>query len=114
MRTIIAALALVLSASGANAAPIYLSCSGDWVDDELVHDTFSLVVDLNRGTVTHGGWTLKIYSDDPAQILASIGGGPKDDWRYVEVERVTGCVVAYNPDHTGPFTGTCKPAQKLF
>jgi hypothetical protein len=113
MRNIIAALALVLAASVANAAPIYLSCSGDWVDDKFVHETFSLVVDINKGTVTHGGWTLKIYADDADQILASTGRETKD-LRYVEIERVTGRVVAYNPDHTGPFTGTCKPVQKLF
>jgi hypothetical protein len=102
-------MALVLAAGVANAAPIYLSCSGDWIDDVRVHETFSLVVDINK-TVTHHGWTLKIYADDVDQILASTAGGE----RYIEVERVTGHVVVYNPEHTGPFTGTCKPAQKLF
>jgi hypothetical protein len=115
MRTIIAALALVLGAGVANSEPIYLSCSGDWDDEEvLVHDTFSLVVDLDNGTVTHQGWTLKIYSDDADQILASTGGGR--NWRFVHLDRETGEVHVSVPfrEHRGGFEGTCKPAQKLF
>ena len=101
--------ALVLAASVANAAPVYLSCSGDWSEDEklLVHDTFSLVVDPNNGTVTHQGWTLKIYNDEAGEILASAGGGR--NWRFVHLDRVTGEVHVSVPfrEHSGGFGGTC-------
>jgi len=115
MRTIIA-IAMVLAACVANAAPIYLSCSGDRWDEEksLVHDTFSLVVDPDSRTVTHQGWTLKIYGGDVGEILASTGGGR--NWRFVHLDRVTGEVRVSVPfrEHAGGFEGTCKPDQKLF
>ena len=111
---------LVLAASVANAAPSYLSCTGDWEDGAVFdrrtfgHDAFSLVVDVDAGTVSLGSWTLKIDSGDAAQIVASIGEGR--DWRHVRLNRVTGEVHVVVPvlEHPGIFGGTCKPAQKLF
>ncbi len=115
MRTFIG-IAMVLATTVANAAPINLSRSGDWSDDDelLVHDTFSLVVDADKGTVTHEGWTLKIYGDDAGQILASTGGGR--DWRFVHLNRATGEVLVGVPyrEHSGGFEGTRKAAQKVF
>jgi hypothetical protein len=103
----------VMSVVGTKSgAPIYLSCSGDWIDDLPVHETFSLVVDLDKKTVTHGGWTLRIFGNDPAQIFAS--NAPPEDWRYVRIDRVTHQVAAASPGHTGFFNGTCKSAQNLF
>jgi hypothetical protein len=116
MRAIIGVAALVLAASAANAAPIYLSCEGDWwVGDgsnkSLGQDAFSLVVDFDKKTVTYGGWTLIMFGNDPAQIFASTA---PPFWRYVRLDRVTGHVAAMIDDHPGVFGGTCKPAQKLF
>ena len=119
MRTIIA-MGLVLGVSVANAAPVYLSCSGDWEDGTIFdrrtfgHDAFSLIVDIDKGTVALGGWTLKIDGGDAAQIIASIGEGR--DWRHVRLNRVTGEVHVVVPvrEQPGLFVGTCKPARKLF
>ena len=114
MRTIIA-MAVVLVASAATAAPINLSCSGEWDDDSASpRETFLLVVDPDNGTVTHEGWTLKIYADDAGQILASTGEGR--NWRFVHLDSVTGKVHVSVPfrEHSGGFGGTCKPALKLF
>jgi len=119
MRTPIIAMALMLTAGVANAAPIYLSCSGDWwlgdLDDvSLGRDTFSLVVDIDKGTVTHKGWILNIDGSFGNQIVASIG--EKRDWRHLRLDRVTGEIHVVVPvrEHPGIFGGTCKPVQKLF
>ena len=119
MRTIIAMALVLATSSVANAATVSLSCSGDWwlgdVDEvSLGRDIFSLVVDIDKGTVTHKGWILKIDGGFGNQIVASIG--EKQDWRHVRLDRVTGEVHVVVPvrEHPGIFGGTCKPAQKLF
>jgi hypothetical protein len=61
MRTIIA-LALVLAASVANAAPIYLSCDGKTTSvmqgqrDRVFKEVRTLTIDLSAKTVTFEGY----------------------------------------------------------
>ena len=92
----------------ANAAPVNLSCEGNWNDDKS-HDVFSLVVDVDKGTVMHGGSTLKIFHSDAGQIFASDGEGW--NWRSAYVNLVTGDVSVTVPGRLGFFDGTCKPEQ---
>jgi hypothetical protein len=126
MRTIITALALVLGASVANAAPIHLSCKGTWelhgIGDEVKREpeTLAITMDIANNTVKMS-FSEQVYkidhlSDDDVRVdFVSVGLRT-----VVTLNRITG-VLNYSsrldktyPDYANIFEGTCKPAQKLF
>jgi hypothetical protein len=121
MRTIIA-MAAMLAASAANAAPVSLACAGRWVVIDLTGKTVvdlqeivSITVDITNSTIT--------YDDRVYQAMQV-----EDNWVRVDstdeigskittiLNRVTGEVSdqAAIGRSSSTFNGVCKPTQKLF
>ena len=125
MRTPIIA-ALVLAASVANAAPIYLRCEGTTTAvmqgqrDRVVKDLRSLTVDLSTKTVRlegedpmqieqMGEEVIDFASTDPSSLVRGVLLG--------SINRISGAVwvnIVTLTDGLHIFEGTCKPAQKSF
>ena len=119
MRTVIA-LAMILTAGAANAAPVLLSCSGDWIPTFLdrSHDNiFSIAIDLERNEVKYKDRTMTIQTigqtQDTELVYATWFG--KDSTRgenimsFVLIDRVTGALKLEENNYI--FTGFCKLAQ---
>jgi hypothetical protein len=123
MRTIIAMTTLVLAASATNAAPIYLTCPGEWVWGVIVKskgvETITISIDFDIGTVTWSDKTWKIYRNTNNEVGAAerVTENSRGGWDVL-IDRVTGDIFlqsALNNDGSWySFSGTCKPAQKLF
>jgi|SRR5215469_10644071 len=123
MRAIIA-IAMVLAASVANAAPVYLSCSGEWRNGSIGpiegSATIPISFDTDKGTVTYEQKKLKIYIGSNLEIRAAehvleTGFYGLD----VRLNRLTGGIFIETdpvPTHGAwsSFSGTCKPTRKLF
>ena len=116
MRTIIA-LAMILTASVANAPPAVLSCSGDWIPtflDRSHENLFLITIDLERNEVKYKDRTMTIQKTQDTELYATWLG--KDSTRnilsYVLIDRVPGAIKLVENNYT--FTGLCKLAQKLF
>ena len=116
---IIIALAIILTAGVANAAPVFLSCSGDWraLDDgQLVGDDhFSIIVDPSKGA-------LRYKSNMPLSRFAKDDAGESfilpDDVLVITIrlDRVAGTIKVHEqavdrPAKSKEFLGTCKPAK---
>jgi hypothetical protein len=117
MPTIIIAMALVLNASGANAAPIYLSCDGDWRQGSIGlfrTETIPISLDTDKGTVVYEETTLKIYRNTDVEIWAA----DTDHGLDMRLNRLTGSIListavlgeAVKIAGWSTFEGTCKPA----
>jgi hypothetical protein len=122
MRTIIA-MALVLGAGVANAAPVPLACAGTSVHTDLTgkkianyQDTATIEVDIVKGVLTYEDEVYRTISVEGNWVriesAVELGGRIR-----IILNRVTGEVsknVSYGRATLFTFEGTCKPAQKLF
>jgi hypothetical protein len=127
MRTIIA-LAMILTASVANAPPAVLSCSGDWIPtflDQSHENIFLITIDLERNEVKYKDRTMTIQTTRQTQdteLYATWFG--KDNPRgenimsSVSIDRVTGALKLNEtvgmPAGYYTFTGHCHVVQKPF
>ena len=117
-----------------HAASVQLVCNGNFgVQDTsrltLTKSALSLTIDIDSGVVTVDNWSLPITSEPQDNVVIftkrSKGGAPLEATQG-SINRLTGEVfVHFGPlplsdparpsgSTTRGFSGTCKPAQKLF
>jgi hypothetical protein len=131
MRTIIATLAMVLAASAANAAPVYLSCTRKGLastfripsvapeHSEEYRDVYSITVDIENKKLTADDELLPIYIVSDDTIYAGFRP-PGERLFLITLNRVTGKITINrvttlaSTNYVQTFDGTCKPAQRLF
>jgi hypothetical protein len=135
MRTIIAMVVLVLAATVANAAPVYLSCEGKTTiyvqdpSDHVIQERAHGVQDLRRLAVDLSTKTVTLEGGNPTPIVRMneqwIDFEPKDPSLGQGVlsgrlNRIMGTVYfKFVTSFTGgkayfEFDGTCKLPEKLF
>ena len=135
MRTPIIAMALVLTASVANAEPVYLKCQGETmtVNGTQRHMTdertpLSLSVDMFATTVTvfayASSWTTLIMNDPSEDVMLFAEPSPPNRQQGSLLgmsvglfNRITGAAVIdlkFTETSSVVFGGTCKGALKLF
>ena len=117
-RWMVVILMLVISPA-VQAEPVHLVCTGKFRAGPgvFVPRTESIIIDLQAGTVTMGPVDAPIIShgmtgdsvifdlpERPDMPMSGLSGN---------IDRITG-EVFFKWDGTHGFTGTCKPAQKLF
>ncbi len=122
MRTIIAALAIVLTASVASAEPIFLSCPGVFLEasNHKVFDT--IVIDLDIAADTIGVGYRKLHNLMQRGDETFSDDGTSDLLNYavsITINRATGEISwnqIYSSNHSRDLTfkGVCKPLQNLF
>jgi hypothetical protein len=117
--TIIIAMALLLTAGVANAAPIRLICDGTlthtFVQSKEVR---TVLIDLSAKTVTlenAGSAPISETGEDRISFSEKdpLRPPPHFGLRWGSVNRTSGAIYAHI-DEADEFEGTCKPAQKLF
>ena len=123
MRAAIIAMALVLAVSVANAAQVFLSCTGTietLLESRESRDAYSITVDIENKRLTANNQELPIYVVSGDTIYAGVSPSQGTSF-LVELNRVTGKVsvsivlpILNRPYYVQTFDGTCKPGQKLF
>jgi hypothetical protein len=132
MRGTIIAMALVLTASVANAAPVLLLCRGEFKSNferaQGSPGSPTITIDIAADTlVWHDGlteWVFHHLREMGDLIMSRIDRSEiKIDFAFdITVNRVTGKItwnqkdLGFTPNHgvSMTFEGVCKPAQKLF
>jgi hypothetical protein len=122
MRTIIA-LAILLTASVANAAPVYLSCTGMTTAKsnpnglpQTHNDTVMIAIDMSANEITLDAYTFKITEVSEQSVYVSAVDGSV----YIAFNRLNGeldisfRVQLNNSLFIDDFDGLCKSAPKRF
>jgi hypothetical protein len=110
MRTFILFLLLIASAA---AAPLYLRCDGEWVEQAKTEPAaISITIDGTYAKVEDLAPVL-IYSNDEDVWTF---GNPASEVRYGQINRITGQVTIdiTEAKHQLSFDGVCRKAEKLF
>ena len=123
MRTPITAMALLLAAGVANAAPIYLSCDGkttaimEGQRDRVFQEVRTVTIDLSARTVTFQGYGPMLIVKVDEERIGFITEVPNLGVLVGMISRITSALLVMvrltDGQYKDIFEGVCKPATKL-